>query len=336
MRIGLVGCGRIGAVHAATLRGLPEAPRLVVTDADADVAGALAERLGVEQAPTLEDLLSDGVDGLVITTGTDTHAALLRTALAAGAPTFCEKPVASSLEETAELARLESDSGVPVQIGFQRRFDVGYRRAHEAVRTGELGELHQLRCTTHDAFPPSEDYVRTSGGIFRDCSVHDFDAIRFVTGREVESVYATGGTKGDAWFATSGDLSTGAAVLTLDDGTVGLVSAMRYNGGGHDVRMEVHGSAAALAVGFDDSYSFRSAEAGVTFPAGPPHTAFMDRFADAYAAELAAFLRLVAGEIETPCTIADGFEAFRVAEACELSREERRPVPLSEIPGFAS
>lgn len=335
MRIGLVGCGRIGAVHAATLRDLPGAPRLVVTDADADVAAALAERLGVEQAPTLEDLLADGVDGLVITTGTDTHAGLLRTAVAAGVPTFCEKPVAATLEETAELARLESESGVPVQIGFQRRFDAGYRRAREAVHAGELGELHQLRCTTHDAFPPSEGYVRTSGGIFRDCSVHDFDAVRFVTGREVESVYATGGTKGDPWFATSGDLSTGAAVLTLDDGTVGLVSAMRYNGGGHDVRMEIHGSRAALAVGVDDSYSFRSAEAGVTFPAGPPHTAFMDRFADAYAAELTAFIRLVVGEIATPCTIADGFEAFRVAEACELSRAERRPVALSEIPGFA-
>ena len=335
MRIGLAGTGRIGVVHAATLLGLPEPPELVVTDAVPEVAERVAAELGAEHAASLDELFAAGVDGFVITTGTHTHAELLRRGIAEGVPTFCEKPVAASLEETAELARLEATAGVPVQIGFQRRFDAGYRRAREAVRAGELGEIHQLRCTTHDRFSPSEEFIATSGGIFRDCSVHDVDAIRFVTGREVETVYATGGTKGAPFFATVGDLSTAAALLTLNDGTIALLSATRYNGGGHDVRMEVHGSQGALAVGLDDSYAFRSAEAGVDFPAGPPHTAFMDRFADAYAAELAAFLALVRGEIATPCTIADGLEAFRVAEACERSRREGRPVAMAEIPDVA-
>ncbi|MCA1783577.1 MAG: Gfo/Idh/MocA family oxidoreductase [Dermatophilaceae bacterium] len=335
MRIGLAGTGRIGAFHAATILGLPDPPELVLTDAVPEVAAGVAAELGAEHAPTLDDLFASGIDGFVITTGTQMHAPLLRRGIAEGVPTFCEKPVASNLAETADLARLDAASEVPVQIGFQRRFDTGYRRARAAVRAGELGELHQLRCTTHDQLPPTEAYVVTSGGIFRDCSVHDFDAIRFVTGREVESVYATGGTKGAPFFEASGDLSTGAAVLTLDDGTVALVSAMRYNGGGHDVRMEVHGSHGALAVGFDDSYAFRSAEAGVDFPAGPAHTAFKDRFRGAFMAELAGFVRLVRGEVDTPCTITDGLEAFRIAEACELSRSERRPVAMSEIPGLA-
>ena len=334
MRIGLAGTGRIGAFHAATMLGLPDPPELVLTDAVPAVAAEVAARLGAEHAPTLEDLFASGLDGFVITTGTQTHAALLRRAIDEGVPTFCEKPVASTLAETAELARLEQVSGVPVHIGFQRRFDAGYRRAQQAVHAGELGEIHQLRCTTHDLTSPPEAFIATSGGIFRDCSVHDFDAIRFVTGREVETVYATGGTKGAPFFARVGDVSTGAAVLTLDDGTVALVSAARYNGGGHDVRMEVHGADGALAVGFDDTYAFRSAEPGVDLPAGPPHTSFMDRFRPAYVAELTAFVSLVRREIATPCTITDGLEAFRIAEACELSRAERRPVAMSEIPGL--
>jgi myo-inositol 2-dehydrogenase / D-chiro-inositol 1-dehydrogenase len=335
MRIGLAGTGRIGAVHAATMLALPEAPELVLTDALPEVAAGVAEQLGAEHAPTLDDLFASGIDGFVITTGTQTHASLLRRGIAEGVPTFCEKPVAATLAETAELARLERASRVPVHIGFQRRFDAGYRRAQEAVQAGELGEIHQLRCTTHDVVSPPEAFIATSGGIFRDCSVHDFDAIRFVTGREVETVYATGGTKGAAFFSSLGDVSTGAAVLTLDDDTVALVSASRYNGGGQDVRMEVHGSEASLAVGLDDSYAFRSAEEGVDFPRGPAHATFMDRFRSAYIAELAAFVSLVRGEIETPCTITDGLQAFRVAEACELSRAEGRPVEMSEIPGMA-
>ena len=335
MRIGLAGTGRIGTFHAATILGLPDPPDLVVTDTVPEVAQRVAAEIGADYAPTLTDLFAADLDGFVITTGTHTHAGLLRRGIAEGVPTFCEKPVAATLAETAELARLEQRSGVPVHIGFQRRFDAGYRRAHDAVHSGELGEIHQVRCATHDEFSPPEAFIATSGGIFRDCSVHDFDALRFVTGREVETVYATGGVKGERFFRDCGDVSTGAAVLTLDDGTVALVSATRYNGGGHDVRMEVHGSAGALAVGFDDSYAFRSAEDGVTFPAGPPHHTFMDRFKAAYVAELTTFVALARGEIETPCSITDGLQAFRIAEACELSRSEGRPVSMDEVPGRA-
>lgn len=334
MRIGLAGVGRIGAFHAATLRDLPEVSELVVADINADIAARVATDLGVQSAPDIDSLLAGGLDALVITTATPGHAPLLRRSIAAGIPTFCEKPVAATLDETIELTRLSEASSVPVHVGFQRRFDTAYRRAQEAVRSGELGVVHAIRAITHDQSPPPSEYVATSGGIFRDCSVHDFDILRFVSGREVASVYATGENRGADYFATAGDVATGAAILTLDDGTIASVTATRYSGGGHDVRMEVMGDLGAIAVGLDDSLALRSLEPGVSFPAGPVHMSFMERFQPAYVAELTAFFDVAAGRTPSPCTVRDALEAFRIAEACELSRAQRRPVAMSEIPTF--
>ncbi|HEV7711969.1 MAG TPA: Gfo/Idh/MocA family oxidoreductase [Asanoa sp.] len=326
MRIGLVGVGRIGAFHAETLASLAD---LVVTDANLPAARAL----GFAVADDLTSLLAGGIDGLVIAAATPAHAPLLTAAVAAGVPTFCEKPVAATLTETLAMTALVEGSGVPVQIGFQRRFDAGYLRAREAVSDGSLGFVHTIRANTHDQAPPPAAYIATSGGIFRDCSVHDFDILRFVTGREVVAAYATGANKGEPFFTAAGDVDTGAAVLTLDDGTLALVSATRYNGAGHDVRLEVLGSAGALGVGLDQSLALTSAEAGVEFPTGPRHQSFMDRFRPAYRAELAAFVDVIRGDRPSPCTVRDALEAFRVAEACEVSRAERRPVALAEING---
>lgn len=331
MRIGLVGVGRIGAFHARTLTGLDEVDELVIADADRGSAELVAKELDVEVARDVDALLASGIDGFVIATATPSHAPLLRLAVTAGVPTFCEKPVAATLAETIDLARLAAASDVPVHIGFQRRFDRGYRRVAEAVRSGELGWLHTIRANTHDQAPPPASYIATSGGIFRDCSVHDFDIIRFVTGHEVETVYATGANKGEPFFTQAGDVDTGAAVLTLDDGTMVLISATRYNGGGHDVRLEALGSAGAMAVGLDDSLALRSAEEGVGFPSGPQHWSFMERFLPAYQAELAAFVAVARGERPSPCTVSDALQAFRIAEACELSRRESRLARLEEV-----
>ena len=260
MRIGLAGVGRIGAFHAETLRSLDEVTELVVSDLDADAAETVAARLHVRFAASPAAMLADGLDGFVIATATPGHSPLLRLALDAGVPAFCEKPVAVSLEETMELTKIAARGSTPVQVGFQRRFDRGYQRAQEAVAAGELGFVHSVRAQTHDQSPPHGSYIATSGGIFRDCSIHDFDIIRFVTGREVSTVYATGANKGAAFFSEAGDVDTAAAVLTLDDGTLVLVSATRYNGAGHDVRMEVLGSEGTLGVGYDESLAVTSAE----------------------------------------------------------------------------
>src|SRR5512141_96476 len=243
MRIGLAGAGRIGAFHASTLA--------VLTDVVPEGAARLAEENGYELAPDLDDLLSR-VDALVITTSTSGHAPALRAALAAKVPVFCEKPVAATLSETIELVHLVDEAEVPVQVGFQRRFDAGYKRAREAVVSGELCFIHTVRANTHDQSPPPAAYIPTSGGLFRDCSIHDFDVLRFVTGREVASVYAVGANKGASFFTEGGDVDTAAALLTLDDATLVTVTATRYNGGGHDVRMEVMGSEGTIGVGYDD------------------------------------------------------------------------------------
>ena len=332
MRIGLAGAGRIGAFHATTLSSLDGVEELVVGDVDAGTANAVGSALPRARAVPIEDLPDAGLDALVIATSTPGHAALIRAGVERGIPTFCEKPVAATLAETIDVVRAVEESGVPVHVGFQRRFDAGYRRAREAVRSGDLGFVHTVRATTSDRRPPHADYIPTSGGIFRDCSIHDADVLRFVTGREVARVFAMGGTKGEAFFPDGGDVDTGAAVLTLDDGTLALLSTTRYHGQGHDVRLEVLGSEGSVAVGLDDSLALTSLEDGVTFPAGPVHDSFMDRFEPAYRAELTHFIAVARGEAPSPCTARDALEAFRVVEACTRSWLDGRPVDLSDIP----
>src|SRR3954467_6349198 len=278
MRIGLIGLGRIGAFHAETLSMLPSVTSLVVTDAVPAAARAVAERLDVEIADSPEELMAAGVDGVVIAAATDAHPELLIAAADAGLPVFCEKPVARTITEGVAVGRRVAATGVPVQIGSPRRFDAGFTAARAAVRNGELGWLHTVRSTTLDPAPPPPAYIAVSGGIFRDCSVHDFDAVRWVTGRKVVEVYATGSDRGDPVFAESGDVAFAATVLTLDDGACAVVSNSRYNARGYDVRLEVHGSDDSIAAGLDDKLPLRSAQPGVTFPGGEPYVFFMGRF----------------------------------------------------------
>jgi myo-inositol 2-dehydrogenase/D-chiro-inositol 1-dehydrogenase len=331
MRIGLMGLGRIGAFHAETLSRLEAVSSLVVTDPVAAAAASAAERFGAEVAASPEAVLAAGVDGVVIAAATDAHPVLVLAAVKAGLPVFCEKPVARTTEEALQVLRAVEDSSVEVQIGYNRRFDTAFTAARAAVADGELGLLHTVRSTTLDPEPPPPAYVAVSGGIFRDCAVHDFDIIRWVTGREVTEVYATGGNRGADYIAAAGDVDTSAAVLTLDDGTLAVVSNSRHNPRGYDVRMELHGTRDSIAVGLEDRLPLRSVEPGATFPAGPPHHFFMDRFAAAYRAELAAFTEVVAGTSPSPCTVADALEADRIAEACALSLREHRPVRMEEV-----
>jgi myo-inositol 2-dehydrogenase/D-chiro-inositol 1-dehydrogenase len=331
MRLGLIGLGRIGAFHAETLTALPAVDSLVVTDAVADTTAAVAARLGAEAADSPAKLLASGIDGVVIAAATDAHPELLVAAAEAGLPVFCEKPVARTITEGLAIARRVAETGVPVQIGYPRRFDAGFAAARAAVASGELGWLHTVRSTTLDPAPPPATYVAVSGGIFRDCSVHDFDAVRWVTGREVVEVYATGSARGDEMFAAAGDVATAATTLTLGDGTLAVVSNTRYNPRGHDVRLELHGSKDSIAVGLEDKLPLRSVEPGVTFPAGKPYHFFMDRFAQAFRDELTAFTEVVAGTRPSPCTIDDALETSWVAEAATLSLAEHRPVRLTEV-----
>jgi myo-inositol 2-dehydrogenase/D-chiro-inositol 1-dehydrogenase len=331
LHVGVIGVGRIGAFHVQTLRTLDGVSGLTLADADAARARNVATEFGVQAADSPEQLVEVGVDALVIAAATPAHAAMLHLAAAAGLPAFCEKPVALDVAVLDEVATDVEQAGILVQIGFQRRFDAGYRAAHDVVANGTLGNLLVVRAATHDPAPPEEGYIAASGGIFRDLQVHDFDAVRYVTGEEIVEVYADGAVRETAWFARYADVDTAVAVLRLSGGGLGLLSGTRHDGRGYDVRLEVFGTRDTIAVGVGPRSPIRSLEPGVRQPAQAGYGNFLERFADAYRAELAAFVEAVRTGGESGCTLDDARAALVVALACDRSRRERRPVSTEEV-----
>ncbi len=332
LHVGVVGVGRIGLFHARTLLELDGVERLTIADANPARAALVAGELGADAALTPEALVeADGVDALVIATSTPGHVPLLALAAQAGLPAFCEKPVSLDLATLDDLIEEVDRAGTLVQVGFQRRFDSGYRAAHEAVAAGSLGRLLVLRAATHDPAPPPEEYIAVSGGIFRDLHIHDFDAIRFVTGEEVVDVYADGAVREAAWFERVRDVDTAAAVLRLSGGTLAVLTGTRHDPLGYDVRLEVFGTGDSIAVGLDARSPLRSIEPGVAAPAGPGYAGFLERFETAYRHELAAFVSVVRDGGPSPCTLLEARAALVVALAADRSRAERRPVSIEEV-----
>ncbi|MGV8845979.1 Gfo/Idh/MocA family protein [Tessaracoccus sp.] len=332
--VALLGIGRIGIMHARILIAHPSVERLMLADVDPQRAATAAAELGCESALVEQVLDHDnplGLDALAIATGTDTHADLLIAAAAVGLPTYCEKPIALDLEQARAAQRVLEAAQLPHHIGFQRRFDAGYTRAKALLEAGELGELRRFHALTCDPAPPADRFIPGSGGVFLDCNVHDFDILRWVTGREVVEVYATGSARGSAAFAENNDFSDSVAILTLDDGTVGSVHSSRYNGQGYEVRLDLMGTEGSANVGLDNRVPFRSVEDGVTFPPEKPWDDFIARFLPCYELELDHFLRNTVAGLPSACTAGDAVEALRIALACNKSRDERRPVRLSEI-----
>lgn len=332
--ISLIGIGRIGTMHARILSAHPLVGRLVLSDTSPARAEAAAQEFGCEIAPV--DQVFDpanplGLEGLVIATGTATHADLLIRAARTGLPTYCEKPLALSLNEARRALEALEEAGLPHHIGFQRRFDAGYNRAKALLASGALGELRRFHAMTCDRVPPADDFLPGSGGIFVDCNAHDFDILRWLTGREVVEVYATGSARGSAAFAENNDFSDSVAVLTFDDGTVGTVHASRNNGQGHEVRLDLMGTEGSANVGLDNKVPLRSVEDGVSFPTEEPWDDFIERFQPCFERELDHFLRNPLQGGASACTAADALEALRIALACNQSRDERRPVRLDEI-----
>lgn len=362
MRIGLLGAGRIGAFHAGTLAAHPAVTELVVADADAVRAREVAARHGAAVMP-VDELVASRPDAVLIATATAAHAGLISKAAQAGVPAFCEKPVAIDLARTVAALDTVAKAGALLQIGFQRRFDAGYAAARESVRAGRVGRLHTVRTVSSDPAPPPAAYVPLSGGLYRDCLIHDFDILRWVTGREVTQVYALGTDEGEDFFRAAGDVDTAAALLTLEGGVLATATATRYHAAGYDVRMELAGTADQLVVGVGPRAPLTSVEpdpeaepepgpgggsaegaggAGSTGGGGlrgsapaPRWPGFLERFAPAYRAEIDAFLRVVRGDLPNPCEGPEALRALLVAEACEVSRRERRPVTIAEVEAAA-
>jgi myo-inositol 2-dehydrogenase/D-chiro-inositol 1-dehydrogenase len=331
LHLGVVGVGRIGVFHATTLAGLDGIASLTVADADPARARQVAGELGASHAQTPEALVESGVDALVIATSTAGHVPMLELAARAGLPAFCEKPIALDLAALDAVVEEVDRAGTLVQVGFNRRFDAGYRAARDAVAAGALGKLLLLRAATHDPAPPPQEYIAGSGGVFRDLTVHDFDAIRFVTGEEVVEVYADGAVRESAWFEGYGDVDIAAAVLRLGGGALAVVTGARHDPLGYDVRLEILGTADSIAVGLDARSPLRSVEPSAPASPGPAYRTFLERFEAAYRSELATFVATVLSGGASPCTLADARAALVVALAADRSRAERRPVAIEEV-----
>jgi myo-inositol 2-dehydrogenase/D-chiro-inositol 1-dehydrogenase len=328
LALGVVGLGRIGTHHVQTLLGLDDVS-VSVTDADQERVQQVAAELGVRAVATPEALIDSGVDALVIATSTPSHAPLLELAAASAVAAFCEKPVALDLATLDRVRGAVDRAGIAVQIGFQRRFDAGYEAAHDAVAAGGVGRILVMRAATHDPVPPPAEYIAASGGIFCDLHIHDFDAVRFVSGEEITEVYADGAGLDAPWVEQLDDVDVAAAVLRLSGGGLVIVSGTRRDPLGYDVRLEVFGTGDSIAVGHDARTPVHSAEPGAPGPAPAAYRDFWDRFGPAYRKELAAFVRIVRTGSPSPCPLDEARAALAVALAAERSRAERRPVSIA-------
>jgi myo-inositol 2-dehydrogenase/D-chiro-inositol 1-dehydrogenase len=325
----VLGLGRIGATHAANLARLPGVD-VVVYDPD----GRAVERtVGAEPVRSLpdRDAVLGEADALVIATPTANHPDDLAAGADAGLPMLCEKPISLDVASTAAALQVVERAGVEVQVGFMRRFDEGFVEMRRLVESGDLGDVYLVRAASHDHVPPHESYLDQSGSVYRDMHIHDFDAVRWLTGRDVVEVYAAGSVLVDDMFRRHGDVDMTAIVLTLEGGILASITGARANPLGYDHRTEVIGSRDARCAGWTERTPLRSADPDGVRGAVDPYPAFPDRFGPAYRAEVEAFVTLVRGDGDNRSPGDTALAALRIAVAADRSLAEHRPVAISEI-----
>jgi myo-inositol 2-dehydrogenase / D-chiro-inositol 1-dehydrogenase len=331
LRVGVIGVGRIGRMHAELLaRRVPGAALAAVSDMRADTAAAVAAELGVPAAG-MDELLGDAdIDAVAICTSTDTHADLIVAAARAGKPIFCEKPVSLDLAELDRALAAIDAAGVPFQIGFNRRFDPAHQAVHDAVASGELGEPQLVRISSRDPAPPPLAYVRVSGGIFLDMTIHDFDMARYVAGSEVVEVFARGAVNVDPGFADAGDVDTALVTLVHENGCLTAIDNSRQAVYGYDQRVEVFGSEgmAASENPLANTSVVRTAQGG-RLPTLPYF--YLERYVPSYLREWEAF-RTALGTGRAPLVTADDARApLVIGLAAWRSLREHRPVAVAEV-----
>ncbi len=330
MNIGLavLGAGRIGRVHARAISQVGGARLVAVADAFEEAARALAAEHGAQVRDTDTILASGDVDAVVICTPTDTHADLIERAARAGKAIFCEKPIDLDPARARACLRVVEETGAQLMVGFNRRFDPHFRALKEAVDAGRIGEVEMITITSRDPGPPPAEYIRSSGGIFKDMTIHDFDMARFLLGEEVESVMARASVLVDPAIGECGDFDSVSVILTTASGRQCLISNSRRATYGYDQRIEVHGSAGMVQAMNQREADIEVATAeGFTRP--PLLDFFMTRYTAAYSAEIENFIAALAGVVEMSPGGEDGLRALLIAEAAQRSVEEGRAVTVA-------
>ena len=331
VRIGLLGCGRIGSMHAELIaQRVPGAALAAVHDVVDDAAASLAESFGARHTSGAAELIeADDVDAVAICSSTDTHMDLLAAVAGAGKPAFVEKPLSLDLAEVDRGIAAATEAQIAVQVGFNRRFDAAHRHVRDRVAAGDVGDVHLVRISSRDPDPPPIAYIEVSGGIFCDMTIHDFDMARFVTGSEAVEVYATGGVRVDPAIGAAGDLDTAVVVVTHANGAITTIDNSRRAVYGYDQRVEAFGSG-----GMASSENPPAATALYWGPEGfhgpPLPYFFLERYTASYLAEWDAFVAMVRGA-PSPVSLADGRAPLVMGLAAWASVREGCPVAISEI-----
>ncbi|NLG99691.1 MAG: inositol 2-dehydrogenase [Chloroflexi bacterium] len=333
VRVGIIGAGRIGKIHAHNLATkVPGAQVTVIADPIYEAACELAEQLHIPLATAdyQEVINNPNVDAVAICSSTNTHAMMITEAALAKKHIFCEKPIAYHLQKIDEALSTVQQSGVLLQIGFNRRFDPNFRKVREMVAAGKIGQPHLLRITSRDPAPPPVEYIKVSGGIFFDMTIHDFDMARYLIGSEVEEIYAAGGVMVDPQIGEAGDIDTAVVTLRFQNGVIGTIDNSRKAVYGYDQRVEVFGSGGMVLVNNEtpDRTIYGNAE-GMQF--AKPLYFFLERYAQSFVDEIKEFIAAIQTGGKPPVTGIDGRIPVVMAMAATKSYQEQRPVKLSEI-----
>jgi len=328
IRIGLFGAGRIGRTHAKAVSTIPGAELVAVYDPDPQATSFLVNRYGTEAASETDQLLANpSIDAVLICTPTDSHAALVEAAAHAGKAILCEKPIDLDLGRARACLQVVAERGATMAIGFQRRFDRHFRALKQRIEAGEIGDPELVQITSRDPGPPPQDYVLRSGGLFRDMMIHDFDMARFILGKEFVRVAAAGSVLVQSRIGEAGDVDTASATLATADERLCVITNSRRATYGYDQRVEVHGSKGMIAVGNPHPTAVTLADAS-GFRADRLVDPFMERYADAYRAEIEAFCDSVsAGKPPSPDGN-DGLQALLLADAAARSLREGQSVAV--------
>lgn len=333
LNIGVIGVGRIGKVHAATVAyRIPSARVAAIADVNLAAAQQVAAQFGVPVATDDPAAIFENPDihAVFICSSTDTHAQYIEAAAAAGKHIFCEKPIALDLAVIDRALAAVEKTGVKLQIGFNRRFDANFARVRQAIVAGEIGEPALLHIISRDPAPPPIAYVKVSGGMFLDMTIHDFDMARFLIGAEVEEVYTQAGVTVDPAIGEAGDVDTAVVMLRFENGVIGTIDNCRRASYGYDQRVEVLGSKGAIATMNNYPNSAIISDAS-SVRRDLPLNFFMDRYTESFATEVTAFVDAVQHDKPTPVAGRDGRVPVVMALAALKSHREGRPVKLSEI-----